>query len=137
MLRFIMTIILILSFMSVCYGQETSVICYDYDTALILSREQDIPILLVFTSDWCAFCEKLKTEVIEDGSLDKTIICIIDIEKNKELSKDFNIKSLPTSVIIRESEQIDRKIGYKNKEDYINWVNKTNQKKKRFLFKKF
>jgi thioredoxin-like negative regulator of GroEL len=51
--------------------------------------------LKVFGAGWCSSCKQLKAE------LEKVNISFdyIDIDINPELAKEFNIRSLPTSII--------------------------------------
>jgi thioredoxin-like negative regulator of GroEL len=51
--------------------------------------------LKVFGANWCSSCKQLK------ASLEKVNINFeyIDIDVNPELAKEFNIRSLPTSIV--------------------------------------
>ena len=96
----------------------------DYKLCLNLANDQDKKILLIFSADWCGYCGKLKSNLNTIEQSNKFIICIIDTDINKNFAKKFNIKSLPTSLIISKDEKIlSSKIGY-NKKDYEQWINK-------------
>ena len=103
---------------------ETSyVIKDDYETAKVLAKETDMPILLIFSADWCGYCQQLKKDMPNIQDIDRYIVCIIDIEINPDLKQQMGIRSLPTSVIINQanSHEISRKSGYKATE-YSRWL---------------
>lgn len=96
----------------------------DYETAKALAKETDMPILLIFSADWCAYCNQLKKDMPNLQEIDRYIVCTIDIETNPELKKKMEIKILPTSVIIDQTNnnnEISRKAGYKT-EEYSRWL---------------
>jgi thioredoxin-like negative regulator of GroEL len=103
---------------------ETSyVINNDYETAKVLAKETDMPILLIFSADWCGYCQQLKKDLPSIKDMDRYIVCIIDIEANPDFKVKMGVKSLPTSIIINQinNNEISRKIGYKIS-DYSRWL---------------
>lgn len=103
---------------------ETSyVIKDDYETAKVLAKEADMPILLIFSADWCGYCQQLKKDMPNIQDIDRYIVCIIDIEINPDLKQQMGVRSLPTSVIINQTNnnEISRKAGYKATE-YSRWL---------------
>lgn len=101
--------------------------CFAAEPVFINSYEDAIEnknktVLVIFGSDWCGNCIKLKEE-LNHFDLDDCIICIVDVEKRKDLSKEYGVKAYPTSVIIKNKKEISRKIGYK-KLDFERWMNK-------------
>jgi thioredoxin-related protein len=93
-----------------------------------MAEEQNKKILMIFTSDHCSWCKKLKNtlsdpKVIE--ALDNYIICYVDIKdfENKNLIKKYNIKSIPSAFILDKKENIIKNhIGYQNADQLINWL---------------
>ena len=76
--------------------------------------------ILVFSADWCKYCNKLKSEV-KNLDLGQYDIHFIDVESRPDLKKEYSVKSLPTSIILKNKKEISRKIGYEKKE-YQNWI---------------
>lgn len=78
--------------------------------------------LIIFSTDWCGFCEKLKKDLkkIETYNF---IVCIVDAEERNDLKKKYSVKSYPTSIILENKKEIARKVGYNNK-DYNYWLEK-------------
>jgi thioredoxin 1 len=64
-----------------------------------------------FTADWCAPCKKVRP-IVEDINKDSIVkFKIIDVDSEMELVKAFEIKSVPTFIIIKDSEIVNRATG--------------------------
>ncbi len=70
-----------------------------------------------FTADWCQPCQKIKP-IIKEINRDKIGLKfqIIDADLEKELVKRFNIKSIPTFIIIAQGKEMKRLNGLQTKE---------------------
>lgn len=80
-------------------------------------------VLVDFFATWCGPCKMLSL-VLE--KLDKkNIIPIlkVDTDKANELSKKYNIFSIPTLIIFENGKEIKRKVGYLSYEELEKWVN--------------
>ena len=71
---------------SFCYGGKDKIIFV-----------KDKPLLVYFSASWCAICHTTKPIIAEIDSLytGKIDILYIDTEIDKEVSKEFEISSLP------------------------------------------
>jgi thioredoxin 1 len=74
--------------------------------------------LVLFSADWCGPCkiikpalEKLETELSENIKIVKA-----DVSDSEISAKKFNIKNIPTCVIIEGEKEIARFSGVKNDE---------------------
>lgn len=105
------------------YGQNVAIV-NDFNDAMALSESTKMPILVIFGADWCVYCKNLKKD-IENGQLNKEldsyIVCYVDIDKNNDLKKEFKVKTLPDSRIIRDKKEIAMNKGYVPK-DYKKWI---------------
>jgi thioredoxin-related protein len=101
---------------------KTNILYDEYIKAKELAKAYDKKIVIVFGADWCPYCKDLKKDVNNISGFTNYIVCFINTDKEKELVKNFRVRSLPTSIIIDSSEQeIARKTGYKKK-DYNDWL---------------
>ncbi len=124
MIRILLSFFLLVICFSISAGENPVTIFYnDHDVAIEIAQSENKPLLIVFSADWCAYCDKLKSEIIADNHANNFVICIIDYDTNKTLVRKYKVKSLPTSIILKNKTEVNRKIGYKNKQDYINWLN--------------
>jgi thioredoxin 1 len=76
-----------------------------------------------FTADWCAPCKKVRP-IVEDINKDSIIkFKIIDVDSEMELVKAFEIKSVPTFIIIKDSEIVNRKTGSQTRDSLLEMLN--------------
>ena len=76
----------------------------DWNKILDLHKKMNNTMVLCFSATWCGPCKRLKP-LLEDLSNDPQYNMItfykVDVDKNEELSKHFNISSIPTTLIIK------------------------------------
>ena len=94
----------------------------DLDIAIKLSKETKQNIVIVFSAEWCGYCSSLKKDLIDLAGLENKILCIIDTDSDKKLTRQYKIKNLPTSVLINSNEEeLSRRSGYEKK-TYEKWL---------------
>ena len=72
--------------------------------------------ILYFTAEWCNPCKRTKP-VAEELNRDNVIkIQFIDADDNGELCRKFEVKAIPTFILIEDSKEIRRMNGAKTKE---------------------
>lgn len=111
----IFSTILLILFCSAALAEEIS-----YEQAL----EKKENVLVIFGTDWCGACKSLKKDLPKLNL--NCDVCVLNAEKRKDLVEKYEIKSYPTSIILKNREVISKKIGY-SKKDYKNWLEKNNQ----------
>jgi thioredoxin 1 len=67
--------------------------------------------ILRFTASWCGPC-KMLSKTLEQIKTDVPIE-VIDIDENSELATEYNIRSVPTLVIVKDEKEIKRLVGNK------------------------
>ena len=76
--------------------------------------DKDCYLLFYFTATWCKPCQRIKPmiEKLSNG-LDKSTIIfyMIDIDENDEICNKFNIKSVPTFVLIKNKSVVNHCSG--------------------------
>lgn len=108
-----------------------------YEEALEISKQNKKNILIDFSAIWCANCFELKEKVFGIEELkkfidDNLIFVEVDVDKRKDIAKEFNIKWLPYIIIIDENKNIlysknsfssfDEKIANEIKKDIENII---------------
>ena len=68
--------------------------------------------ILYFTADWCNPCKQTKP-IVEELNREQIMakFFIIDVDSEIEMAKDFEIKSVPTFVVIKNNKEIHRVTG--------------------------
>jgi thioredoxin 1 len=102
---------------------EPSILVSNHTDAILLAEKINKPVLLIIISDWCAYCDKMKEDLILNTNiLDDMIICYINYDKHKTIIGDYKIKSVPTMIFLKDNKEISRKIGYKDIEEFSRWL---------------
>jgi thiol-disulfide isomerase/thioredoxin len=77
----------------------------DLDNFII--NNNDKIILLYFGATWCGPCKTLKKKLAEEETITRMPllqVCYIDTDKNEDISSKYKIKSLPTQIFIKLSD---------------------------------
>lgn len=80
--------------------------------------------VLYFTADWCNPCKKVRP-IVEELNREQIVakFFIIDADIENEMVNDFEIKSVPTFVLIKDNKEVSRISGAKTKEELLSFIN--------------
>lgn len=79
-------------------------------------------VLVDFFATWCGPCQMMAPIIEEiaeesDGSYD---VYKCDIDENEELALEYSVMSVPTMIIFKDGEEVDRFIGVSSKHSILN-----------------
>jgi thiol-disulfide isomerase/thioredoxin len=82
-----------------------------------------------FTAEWCGPCKKTRP-VVEDMKKESFDFQMVDADYEQLLVKKFEVKSVPTFILIENGKELNRITGAKTREELENFINyeKTIQK---------
>jgi thioredoxin 1 len=79
--------------------------------------------IFYFTADWCNPCKKVKP-IVEELNREQTEahFQIIDADIEIELVKRFEVRSVPTFILIENGIEINRIVGAQTKESLVGFI---------------
>jgi len=86
-----------------------------------LQEAGDKPVLVDFFADWCGPC-KMAAPIIEEMAGEyagKAVIAKVDVDANNELAGRFGVMSIPTVIVFKNGEEVNRQTGFAGKQGFV------------------
>lgn len=96
-------------------SETLEIIGENFETEVLQSS---VPVLVDFSATWCGPCQKIHPLVEElakeyDG---KAKVATVDVDNNQELATRYGVMSVPTLMILKSGEVVNKWIGFTPKQ---------------------
>lgn len=80
--------------------------------------QADKPVLLEFGAVWCAPCKLLEPALMELAGDwgDAVLVAKVDVDHAPEIAQQYQVLSVPTTILFKDGEPLERIVGFKPKE---------------------
>ena len=89
--------------------------------------EEEKLLLIDFTAVWCGPCQRMEKETWVDAGVlgwlaDNAVSIQVDVDEQQDVARRFEIEAMPTIVALRDGEEFDRSVGYKDAAGFLAWA---------------
>src|SRR3954466_5850198 len=85
----------------------------DDETFARTVAESDVPVLVDFYADWCGPCKIMAPYVdqLARENVGRAIVAKLDTDRSQRTAGSFNIRGIPTAIVLRGGKEVGRQVG--------------------------
>ena len=82
--------------------------------------EADVPVLVDFWASWCGPCQMVSPVIEQIGEENDSIrVGKVNVDEQGELTMQFRVVSIPTLVVMKGGEEVNRIVGAASKSEIL------------------
>lgn len=86
--------------------------------------QSDKTVLIDFWAEWCGPCRMMSPVIDEVAeTLSDVKVCKVNVDEASDLASVFGIESIPTLVVIKNGQTVNKSIGLISKEQVLQLLN--------------
>lgn len=86
--------------------------------------QSDKTVLIDFWAEWCGPCRMMSPIVDEVADTVSDVkVCKVNVDESADLASMFGIESIPTLIVIKNSQTVNKSIGLISKDKVLELIN--------------
>jgi len=98
-----------------------------FEDAASRAQEEQRPVMVFATADWCGPCQRLKRGALVDPGVEAFIRenlqpVYLDVDQQQALARKFNVSGIPATLIVRGDRVVASTTGVVPPDAYLAWL---------------